>query len=116
MNKPTEFNGDKTKFKAWFRQIGLYIRDNRELKTNEQKINLLMSYMRGDEVDGWVENFYDQHYTEANLDIGDDPWDISYSKTRKELQERFMDANLAHQAQIKIESLYQGSGMVEDFF
>lgn len=116
LNKPEEFSGDKAKFKTWFRQIGLYIRDCKELKTNEQKINLPLSYIRGQDVAGWVENFYDQHYTEVNLDIGDDPWDISYANTRKELQDRFTETNLARQAQIKIESLYQGSGTPEDFF
>ena len=77
---------------------------------------MLFSYIRGDGVESFVENYFDQHYKEENIEVGDNPWEVSYVQARKHLQERFTDANLKRQAQIKVESLYQGTDTAEDFF
>lgn len=76
----------------------------------------MFSYIEGIDVDGWVKNYYDQHYNKDNIENGENPWNVNYTGVHNNLKERFTDANLACQAQIKIESLYQGSGTAEDFF
>ena len=117
LNKPEVFIGNRAKFKTWFWKVGLYIRDcEKELQTDEQKINFLFSYIQGDAVDSWVENYYDQHYKEINIDREDNPWLVDYLKVWEDLSERFTDANLKWAAQVKIDSLTQGSDTAEDFF
>lgn len=106
LKKPEVFAGEKTKFKVWFRKITIYIGDCAELKIYEQKINVLFSYIEGIDIDGWVENYYDQYYDKDKIEKSKSPWSIHYTRVHNDLKERFTDANLVHQAQIKIELLY----------
>lgn len=90
----------------------LWLRDPKNKSaTEERKIEIVISYIRGDKVDSWVENLFDAQFSET-----EDKWKITWAAFAQLLQERFVDSNQARQAQIKIENLKQGKDTAEEFF
>ena len=116
LNKPSEFNGDKSKFKSWFRRISLYIKDCPQLYLEEKKIDFLFSYITGPKVEAWVEAYYAKNYDWQASNEGSDPWKVTYQRVRQDIEGQFTDLNKARIAQDKIEVLKQGSNSAEDFF
>ncbi len=55
VNKPYNYDGDKTKYKSWWRSMFTYIRDKKNNITSDfEIINVVLSYIRGDHIDAWV--------------------------------------------------------------
>ena len=114
VNKPDVFNGDKTKFKSWWRTVFTYIRDasaKNQIADDGERIDICLSYIRGNEVDVWVQNYTEEHFDE---DI--EEWAVTWRTFKQDLQARFVDSNTARKAQIAIEKLRQGTDTAEDFF
>lgn len=110
--KPDFFDGDKTKFRAWWRSIILYTGDvGNGLNTDTKKVGVAYSYIRGPNVEAWTANFFDTHFDEST-----ELWTISWADAKVAIKARFEDANLKEQAQIKLENLRQGKRSAEDFF
>lgn len=110
LNKPNVFDRDKTKFKKWIRQTYVYISHPKNgLTTDEDKIMVCLSYMRGEQVDEWVDWFWEEHIE-----------DLVVKRTLKEflelLKERFTDANQQRKAQAELELLSQGKDSAETYF
>lgn len=110
--KPDTFNGDKAKYKAWWRSVNLYLNDPFNGIIDEgHKINTVISLIRGPDVDTWVENYYNDNYNE-----GTGKWNSTWAALITELKSRFVDANAEKLAQMKLENLQQGKDTAEDFF
>lgn len=88
-----------------------YIRDIGASLSDDKKIDIVFSYIRGKKIDAWVEN-----YTQENFDKDKEKWAVSYAQFKKDLNARFVDANTERKAQIEIEALQQGKDTAEDFF
>lgn len=110
--KPDTYDGNKAKYKAWWRSVNLYLNDPFNGIIDEgHKINTVISLIRGPDVDTWVENYYDDNYDE-----GTGKWKSTWAALIAELQQRFVDANAEKLAQMKLENLQQGKDTAEDFF
>ncbi|EPQ55793.1 hypothetical protein GLOTRDRAFT_41646, partial [Gloeophyllum trabeum ATCC 11539] len=110
--KPEYFNGNKAKFKAWWRQVLTYLRNNKkDFGTDDEKIDFVISYLRGPKAEVWSQNYYDQHFREET-----ESWGKTWAVFKTEITNVFQDSNLAAQAQIKIDHLRQGQRPVEEYF
>ncbi|EPQ51557.1 hypothetical protein GLOTRDRAFT_132928, partial [Gloeophyllum trabeum ATCC 11539] len=86
--KPEYFDGSKTKFKAWWRQV-----------------------LTGPKAEVWSQNYYDQFFRD-DTESSEKTWAVF----KMEITDAFQDSNLAAQAQIKIDHLHQGQRPVEEYF
>jgi hypothetical protein len=66
------FNGNKEDFKDWKQKVFIYINNagNNVVQANK-KIEIVLSYMEGKEIKGWVKNLWNQYYDEV-IDRWDD--------------------------------------------
>ena len=112
LNQPSEFNGDKKEFKGWLRQLLTYIRDPKNgITTDDERIDIAMSYMRGGTVTDWVQNYYDTHFDEIL-----ESWSVSWMEFKAALIDAFTNKGQALMAQEKLEAIQQGSDSADDFF
>lgn len=79
------------------------------LTKDEDKIMVILSYMREEQVDEWVNWFWEEHIE-----------DLEVKRTLKEflqlLKDRFTDANEQRKAQAELELLSQGKDSAETYF
>ncbi|KDQ54332.1 hypothetical protein JAAARDRAFT_83859, partial [Jaapia argillacea MUCL 33604] len=109
---PEIFTGDKQKFGRWWRSMQLFLRDPKNGTLSEtEKTDILISHIRGPDVDTWVENFWDEYWDDAN-----NKWQKSWVDVVTILKERFEDSNLQRQAELELEHLVQGKDSAEEFF
>ncbi|KDQ54341.1 hypothetical protein JAAARDRAFT_100895, partial [Jaapia argillacea MUCL 33604] len=95
--RPEIFTGDKQKFGRWWRSMQLFLCDPKNGTLSEtEKTDILISHIRGPDVDTWVENFWDEYWDETN--------------------NKFEDSNLQRQAELELEHLVQGKDSAEEFF
>ncbi|EPQ54986.1 hypothetical protein GLOTRDRAFT_13621, partial [Gloeophyllum trabeum ATCC 11539] len=110
--KPDYFDGNKTKFKAWWRQVLTYLRNNKkDFGTDDEKIDFVILYLRGPKAEVWSQNYYDQFFNDST-----EKWEKTWAVFKSEITNAFQDSNLAAQAQIKIDHLRQGQRPVEEYF
>ncbi|EPQ58709.1 hypothetical protein GLOTRDRAFT_127204 [Gloeophyllum trabeum ATCC 11539] len=110
--KPEYFDGNKDKFKAWWRQVLGYLRNNKkDFDTDDEKIDFVISYLRGPKAENWSQNYYDQFFKDDT-----ENWDKTWAAFKTDITTVFQDSNLAAQAQIKIDHLRQGQRPVEEYF
>ncbi len=89
-----------------------YIRDKKNnITSNFKRINVVLSYIQGDHVNAWVQNYTDQNFNESR-----EEWRVSWAQFKEHLKEQFIDSNLARDAQDQIERLHQGQDTAKDFF
>lgn len=103
--KPEMFDGEKSKYRDWLRQIKTYLRYV-EGGRNE-KIDIVLSYIKGPKVDTWTTNLFE--------DFFDEGWALTMNQLWQKLDEQFVEAGAQRQAQAKLENLRQ-TGTAEEFF
>lgn len=81
------------------------------IQSDQHKVNTVMSLIRGNAVDTWVKNLYDDSYDETT-----GVWRLTWAGLVLFIKERFVDANAERLVQIKLENLQQAKDTVEDFF
>lgn len=111
INKPDVFNGDKARFNAWWRGVSTYIRNEESATSDDRKIHIAFSYLRGEKVEEWTEKYYKTHFhefavPEDDIEAG---WDVSWQEFAKAVAKRFTDTNLKNHAQMTVERFYQGA-------
>ena len=63
LKEPPVFDGNKDAFKEWQRKLFAYIRDPRNrITTDDERIDIALSYIEGPKVQDWIQNLYDSYY------------------------------------------------------
>ena len=107
--KPDMYDGDKSKYVQWSRQVAVYFAGFDSEPTDAQKILMTLSYMKGNNAAGRFTDLYVQQK-------GDQICLTLYSEFKKKLDGLFMPAALKRQAENELFKLRQGCETVEDYF
>ena len=105
--KPDPYNGNKTRFVQWWRTVNLYLSGFKTDPTNRQKMLIILSYMKGDNVAG---RFADLMVTTRGIDM------MSFASFEEKLKKTFQPAALVRNAETALFALKQGKELVEDYF
>jgi len=103
---PGWFDGDRSKFEDWWREIRLFLKSNRVIETDD-RITAILARLRGG-----VAGIYTQRkLDELDKELGTQDWDDFV----KELKTTFSDKTKAADAEWKIETFKQGKKNTADF-
>jgi len=103
---PGWFNGDRMKFKDWWRGIRLFFKSNRIIKTDDRIIVILAHLRRG------VAGIYAQwKLNELDKELGTQDWNDFV----KELKMTFSDKTKTADAEWRIKTFKQGKKNTVDF-
>ena len=110
LNKPTPFNGDRTKVKVFLQECLVYIDINKDIYTTDKlKIGFVLSYMNEKEARDWHKLYLE------NLE---DPVTgrlvyLTFGAFLTEVRKAFRSADRIQDAPCKLENLRQGKKMAE---
>lgn len=108
---PDVFNGDKSKYLRFKRQLYIYIASDPTIRNNDQaKILLALSYMKEGTAALWAEERIDR--VMSNPDAGFGTFDGFF----RDMEEAFNDINGQQLAQAELENHHQGRTTAEEFF
>ena len=107
--KPDMYDGDKSKYVQWSRQLAVYFAGFDSNPNDTQKILITLSYMKGNNAAGRFADLYVQQK-------GDQIRLTLYSEFKTRLDGLFMPAALKRQAENELFKLKQGRETVEDYF
>ena len=108
--KPEMYDGNKEKFLQWWRTLLFYLMGFENMPTDEQKIMIAISYMRGDNAAG---RFADLYAQEVDFDTDAQTFD----EFTKKVGETFLPKEIRREAERKLMALKQGpKDSVSDFF
>ena len=99
------FNGDRTKFKDWWRGIRLFLKSNRVMEIND-RITAILAYLR----EG-IAGIYTQKLNELDTETETQDQD----KFVQEIKKTFSNKTKATDAEWKIETFKQGRKNITDF-
>ena len=107
------FDGNKDNFKEWQRKLFIYVRDlKNKIVSDDERINISLSYMEGTLVRDWVQNLYNTRYNEER-----DYWDLTWKEFKQELNNKFLDHAREQKARQQFEVMRQHQNeSVSDFF
>ena len=110
--KPPTFDGNKSNYESWKRKIQLYLSSSSfQNATTHETISTIISYIEGPNVSTWVDNYFDEHFTNTT-----GTWNVTLTILWQNLDEAFKDKNLAKEAQAQIQALRQGEMAADDYF
>lgn len=91
----------------------MYIDDPRNRIVNDnERINIVLSFMEGSSVNDWIQNLYDASYDEQNRG-----WQCSWQEFIEELNEAFLDSQREEKACQELETMRQRPNeAADDFF
>ena len=107
--KPDMFDGDKSKYVQWSRQLAVYFAGYDNEPNDAQKILMTLSYMKGNNAAG---RFADLYIQQKAGSLRSTP----YPEFCDKLNSLFMPAALKRQAENELMKLRQGKETVEDYF
>jgi len=102
---PGWFDGDRTKFKDWWRGMRLFLKSNRVIETDD-RITAILTHLRG----GVVGIYVQQKLDELDEELGTQDWDNFV----KEIKTMFSDKTKTADAKWKIETFKQGKKNTAD--
>ena len=104
------YDGNKEKFLQWWRTLLFYLMGFENTPTDEQKIMIAISYMRGDNTAGRLADLYTQ---EVDFDMDAQ----TFKEFTKKVGETFLPKEIRWEAEQKLMALKQGpKDSVSDFF
>ena len=107
LNRPSSFDGDKTKFDSWMMSCNLYMQYYAdEIKTDRQKIIFMISYMRDGTAGRWA-----QHYYATKIEGKT----IAFAVFLKDLQEAFHNNAAKQAARSNLFRIRQGKETADEF-
>ena len=110
LNKPTPFNGDRTKVKALLQECLVYIEMNKEIYTTDKlKTGFVLSYMNEKEAKDWRELYLEDIEDPATGKLVY----LTSSAFLTKVCKAFQSADQVQDALCKLENLRQGKKMAE---
>ena len=103
---PGWFDGDRSKFEDWWREIRLFFKSNRVTRTDD-RITAILAHFRG----GVAGIYAQKKLDEFNEDNDTQDWD----EFVKEFKTMFSDKSKAADAEWKIKTFKQGKRNTADF-
>ena len=91
-----------------------YVQDlgrKKQIQSEDEAINVALSYMKGGKADGWVEVFEKKHH-----DVATDAWGMTFNEFREELIKSFTNVTKEQEAKDKLQYIQQGTDTADDFF
>ncbi|KAI0331896.1 hypothetical protein GY45DRAFT_1209195, partial [Cubamyces sp. BRFM 1775] len=110
VREPDAFNGDRTTYRTWKSQMERYLATFRQA-TEDDLISALMSYVRGANIDEWVNAYADQHF-----DGEEGSWDRTLSRVWDDLDAVYTDRVGEHAALQRMRELRQRPGHASEYF
>ena len=104
--EPDVFDGSPYKFRDWLRQLTIFIRA-REIKDDEKKILIALSYMKSGTATAWANRWFDKNGTKASLG--------SWADFQTELEAAFQDKDAKRKARERLETYKQRDARIDDF-
>jgi len=102
---PRWFDRDQTKFEDWWRRMGLFLKSNRVMETND-RITAILAHLRG------IAGIYAQRkLNELDEETGTQNWE----EFVQEIKTTFSDKTKTVDAEWKIEIFKQGKKNTADF-
>ena len=92
---PRQFDGDRTKFEDWWREIRLFLKSNRIIETNN-RITAILAHLRG----GVASIYTQKKLDKLDKELGIQDWE----EFIKEIKTTFSDKMKAVYAEQRIES------------
>lgn len=81
------FNGYKSKYREWKRKLSTWISDERnKVHYDNEQINITLSYMDGDKILDWVQNFFDKEWSVVRQ-----KWNCTYDALMEKLDAHYLD-------------------------
>jgi len=103
---PGWFDGDRTKFEDWWREIRLFLKSNRVIETDD-RITAILARLRG----GVAGIYAQKKLNELDEELGTQDWEDFV----KEIKTTFSDKSKAADAKWKIETFKQGKKNTANF-
>ena len=104
MKEPPVFNGDKAAYREWKRKLTMWVSDEKnKIRSDSERINIALSYMDGEKVRDWIENFYDSNWL-----IGAGRWLDTWVEFVERLDKTYLDTARHADARVKFEKVRQG--------
>ena len=76
-----------------------------------EKIDITLLYMRGPNVQDWVQNYIDNNFSKQA-----DNWNVTWAMFKQHLNDSFLDKGRTLLAQEKLEIIQQGMDTADNFF
>ena len=100
-------DSNKTQFVQWWRTINLYLSSFETDPTNQQKMLIMLSYMKGNNMAG---RFADLMVTTRDIDT------MSFTSFEEKLKKIFQPATLVQNTETALFALKQGKESIKDYF
>jgi len=109
---PDHFDGKPENLKRFIQQCELTFRANpTQYDQDDRKIIFVLSYMKEGAAKVWKENYID---STIKIDEDDDEFTDTYMDFKRGLETDFRDVDSKADAQMKLESMYQGNRSIQD--
>jgi hypothetical protein len=105
--KPSDYDGSPTRFRAWWREVNIYLRA-KKIMDNEERILTTLSYMKTGLAASWADHFWDENSTKPTLG--------AWLDFEKDIKETFSTKDVAKAVRQHLEDLRQGTCMIDEFF
>lgn len=112
MKEPPVFKGDKASYREWKRKLIAWLTDEKnKICSDHERINIALSYMDGEKVSDWIQNYYENNFSQTHL-----IWRTTWSSFITKLDETFLDTARHADARVRFERARQGKDETASVF
>ncbi|KAI0648764.1 hypothetical protein C8Q79DRAFT_1007343 [Trametes meyenii] len=108
------FTGDRSNYRTWKSQMKRYLAAHSQATEDELITVVLMSGIRGTNVDEWVNAYAGQHF--GGEDEAEGEWDVTLAEVWHELDRAYADWVGEHLALQQMRNLRQQAGKANEYF
>ncbi|KAI8995197.1 hypothetical protein BD414DRAFT_380853, partial [Trametes punicea] len=110
VREPDAFTGERTTYRTWKSQMERYLAAHLQA-TDSELITVIMSFVRGPNIDEWVNAYADKHFDNTQR-----VWTISLGRLWSDLDLAYTDRIGEHSALQRMKELRQKPGHAAEYF